>query len=288
MNSDFDLLPISSNAVSVGDVFGQLRVVATGRKKSDGRSIAVCKCSCGSDDRQIRFDALTSGRTVSCGCIHKERTSTHKMSKHRHYKRWWGMIDRCSNKKNPSYAHYGGRGIKVCERWLDINNYIADLPDGYFEGAEIDRIDNNGDYEPGNVRWATTSENCDNRRTRHSIEFMGQAKSITAWAKDIGINEATLRDRLFTSNWSIEKAITTPRMTPEEVGRLVTNKRWAGHAAKRKSVPRHLTVKRFEYLGKQMSIRELSEETGISIDLLRKRLCERNWPIEKAVKKPKG
>ena len=287
MVSDFDLSPIASDTVSVGDIFGRLYVLSIGRDKKSGRRVAVCKCSCGSVEKIIRLDSLTSRRTVSCGCFHKEASSTHLMTNNRHYKRWWGMIDRCTNEKNPSYDRYGGRGIKVCERWRDIRNYLSDLPDGYFEGAEIDRIDNNGDYEPGNVRWATASQNCDNRRTRHSIEFLGVTKSLMAWSRDIGISETSLRERLFVRNWPIEKALTTPPIRNSEAGKNGCDARWRGHTAKRKPVPRHITVKRFEYLGKQMSIRDLSDETGISIDLLRKRLCERNWPIEKAVKKPK-
>lgn len=282
MISKLGLSHIKSQAIKVGDCFGRLTVLAVGQVKETRRTFAVCQCSCGSSPKQIRFDSLLKGVTQSCGCFHKEQTSTHRMTKNHHYKRWWHMVDRCTNPNAPAYADYGGRGIKVCDRWMDVANFIADLPEGYFPGAEIDRYpDNDGNYEPGNVRWATSAENADNRRSRHLIELNGKTQSLTAWARDVGISESTMRDRLFVSKWPKEIALTEPAMSAKDVRTLGLSIRWAGHVTPPKKSPR--VLKRFEYKGNSMSIRDISELTGISVALLRKRLCERGWPIEKAV-----
>lgn len=106
------------------------------------------------------------------------------------------MLDRCYREKNYSYKYYGSRGIKVCDEWKDIRNFetwVKEHP--YFEGATLDRIDPNGDYEPNNCRWATMFEQCKNRRNSILIEWNGEIHNITEWAKIIGINRSTLNNR---------------------------------------------------------------------------------------------
>lgn len=281
MITEFNLEKSNSKVVVVGDKFGRLTVLETG-KRAGRKYFAVCQCDCGSDPKAIRFESLLSGLTSSCGCYQRQQSTTHGLTKSPHYKRWLHMIDRCTNESCAAYKDYGGRGIKVCDRWLDVANFVADLPDGYFDGAEIDRIDNDGDYEPGNVRWATTSDNCDNRRSGRYLTHNGKTQSISRWAEETGINEGTLRSRIDDSGWSISDALEASVLSASESGKIGCASRWAGHTAKPKKTPRHLLVRRFEYQGKNLSIREISDLTGISVDLLRKRICERGWPIEKA------
>lgn len=114
------------------------------------------------------------------------------------YNSYRGMIDRCYREKNASYKYYGGRGIKVCKEWHNISNFekwVNEHP--FFEGATIDRIDSNGDYEPNNCRWASMFEQCNNRRNSILIEWNGTTHSITEWAMILGINRSTLHNRYY-------------------------------------------------------------------------------------------
>lgn len=106
------------------------------------------------------------------------------------------MKSRCYREKDPSYKYYGGRGIKVCEEWLNIRNFekwVEQNP--YFEGATIDRIDCDGDYSPENCRWATMYEQDNNRRNTIMIEWKGECHSLSDWSQIIGVNKSTLKNR---------------------------------------------------------------------------------------------
>ena len=106
------------------------------------------------------------------------------------------MMSRCYRKKDASYKSYGGRGIAVCEEWHDISvfeKWVNEHP--YFEGATLDRIDSNGNYEPSNCRWATMFEQCQNRRNSVLIEYNGERHSLSEWANITGINRSTLSNR---------------------------------------------------------------------------------------------
>jgi hypothetical protein len=123
---------------------------------------------------------------------------------------WHRAKDRCKNPNNPKFKHYGGRGIKMCQEWRDsFAAFIASMgrrPAGRYT---LDRIDNNGDYEPGNCRWATyAAQNRNNRRTR-LLTFQGKTHCITDWADILGMSRATLYGRIYRG-WSTEKALTAP------------------------------------------------------------------------------
>lgn len=106
------------------------------------------------------------------------------------------MKSRCYREKDPSYKYYGGRGIKVCEEWLDIRNFEAWVKENpWFEGATLDRIDCNGDYEPDNCRWATMYEQDNNRRNTIILEWNGEAHSISDWSKITGLKRSTIANR---------------------------------------------------------------------------------------------
>ncbi len=128
------------------------------------------------------------------------------------YSSWAAMRSRCTSPGNPNYPNYGGRGITICDRWNSFEAFLADMGERPSLSHSIDRIDNDGNYEPGNCRWASPKEQRANQRNLnrgHRITFNGQTLTIRAWAKTLGIKEITLGYRLRT--WgSIEKCLTEP------------------------------------------------------------------------------
>jgi hypothetical protein len=161
-----------------GEVFGRLTVLEDVWRAHDGAR-CLCECEGGTEVSVANPERLKNGRTKSCGCLRREGQTTHGFSKHPLYGTWYGMIDRCTNPKNPNYPNYGGRGlkaVKVCERWRDPWLFAEDIerecgprpPGKYLSGVPLytlDRIDVDGDYEPGNVRWLDQSGQVRNQRT---------------------------------------------------------------------------------------------------------------------------
>lgn len=136
----------------------------------------------------------------------------HGLAGKRIYQNYYGMIARCYNPKDPTYAHYGARGIKVCDEWrkdkMAFFNWA--FANGYEKGLSIDRIDVNGDYSPQNCRWATTKQQANNKRTSHFVEINGETHTISEWAEISGILKSTIRERI-VHGFPEERLLEKPR-----------------------------------------------------------------------------
>ena len=183
-----------------GQKFGRLTVVSLD-KNIKGKIYWLCKCDCGKIVSVLR-SSLTSGNTKSCGCykrnLDKKRFRKHGMTNTRIYRIWSGMKKRCNNPKDSNYNFYGGRNIKVCEDWEKnfINFYNWAMANGYKEDLTIDRINNNGNYEPSNCRWITQAEQTRNERSNVRITIDGKTKLLSEWARESGIDRRTIAKRI--------------------------------------------------------------------------------------------
>lgn len=190
---------------------------------STGKHIArwLVQCDCGSKPFEINGINLKYGRTKSCGCLRREQLIarnkeikvTHGLVGTRIYNIWRGMIRRCYFPGLKAYANYGGRGIKVCDEWKDsvATFYEWAINNGYQDNLTIDRINNDGNYEPSNCRWTTYKIQGNNTRSCRYIEYDGKKLTISQWAEETGIGRKTIERRL-NVGWSVEDALTiSPR-----------------------------------------------------------------------------
>jgi transcription elongation factor Elf1 len=195
----------------VGEKFGRL-VVKRLAKMHNRKAFWECVCDCGKKVI-VSGSHLKSGHSESCGCLQSDIARqihvTHGMKGTSEYNTWVRMRQRCENQTDKSYKNYGGRGIRVCERWHKFENFLEDMGPRP-RGRSIDRIDNDGDYTPDNCRWAASSAQNNNRRDNNYIFFRGQKKTLSQWAFALGINYHSLSSRLHKLGWTVERAFTTP------------------------------------------------------------------------------
>lgn len=193
----------------VGNVYSRLTVISfhsIGFANYHGASWN-CQCQCG-NVVTIRSCSLGSGLTKSCGCLQTDLLKTHGGTKTKEFRVWMQMKARCKNPKDKAYKDYGGRGIKVCERWREFGDFIADMGKCP-AGRSLDRINNNGDYEPGNCRWATKKEQANNTRQTKMIEYKGRTMALRYWCDELNLNHAKTRIRIFQHGWTVERAFTS-------------------------------------------------------------------------------
>lgn len=233
-----------------GKIFGQLVVIERAPVR-DGILRWRCRCeACGAQTDVRSGNLRRVGKTKTCGCL-RER---HGASGTPMYNAWCMMRERCSSPNNCQYQHYGGRGISVCERWGSFAAFVEDMGPRP-KGHSIDRIDNDGDYEPGNCRWSTSKEQANNRRSNRCVVFKGKRKTLAQWGDETGINWGTIRTRI-DLGWTPHKALTTPVRGSRTI----------------------------IYRGEEKTLSEWSRCTGIQITTLDKRL--KKWPIHKAFTEP--
>jgi hypothetical protein len=194
-----------------GKTFGRLTVVKRSQRMKDNsgttRDYWHCICSCGNKEMvEIQGKHLRSGTTESCGCIVKK----HGMRDSIEYSTWRSMRKRCLDLNNKQYDRYGGRGIKICDRWNKFENFYADMGDRPSKLHSIDRIDNDGDYTPENCKWSTDVEQNTNRGDFNKpLTYNGITMTQSQWAKKMGCRDNVLNNRL-KAGWSVEKTLSTP------------------------------------------------------------------------------
>lgn len=202
-----------------GKKFGRWNVISLSHQNQKGLPYWKCVCDCGVK-RVVRGVSLTCGESKSCGCYHKERVSTHNMTGLPTFKSWDSMKQRCTNANSPDYPKYGGRGITVCDRWLNsFDNFLEDMGQRP-KSRTLDRKDNNGNYEPDNCRWATVAEQLSNRRNTVKTLYNDTMYTIRELSEISGLKEKIIRDRLY-ADWPIEKIMVTPSRKCKKLGEIL-------------------------------------------------------------------
>lgn len=196
--------------IQVGDRLEHATVInlhSEHSKKNGTRKCWLLLCECGTEF-VTREDSLTSGHTVSCGCISKKNLNKNRFKHGKHatrtYRIWAGI------KRRASFGgDYFDKGIFVCTEWLEFENFYNDMGDAP-DGCSIDRIDNYKGYSKDNCRWATNAQQARNKRSNINIQYQGRTMCLADWAIESGINEDTLYARLVRYKWPLEKAMTEP------------------------------------------------------------------------------
>lgn len=191
--------------------FGRLRVIRSIGSRS-GRQFWKCLCSCG-NVTDVESSSLVRGNTTSCGCARYENatasSTTHGMSHLPEYSTWKSIRRRCLVETSKDYKDYGGRGIKICDTWIEsFENFYADMGPRPSPNHSIDRENNNGNYEPGNCRWTTAEEQALNKRTTRYVIYHGESIPMVQLARTHGINYSRLK-YLLNKGYSAEDAVAT-------------------------------------------------------------------------------
>lgn len=197
-----------------GKKFGKLTAIRLASSSSkDGHARWHCDCDCGGKSI-VNSNNLRTGNTKSCGCMQIKSGKNNSCFKDgrshmREYYLWFEIRSRCLNKNSKSYKNYGGRGISICSRWESFENFIADMGKRPTPDHSIDRIDNDGDYEPDNCRWATRRQQANNKRSNVNLTMNGETKTIAQWVRKTGFDHSTIRRRI-KMGWPVEKILTHP------------------------------------------------------------------------------
>lgn len=185
--------------------FGKLLVLEQAPNRSKHRAWK-CVCDCGKE-KVLTTEQFYQGTVKSCGCLRFK----HGLRNTASYDIWCNMIRRCDNPEAEEYPNYGGRGIKVCDRWRGdsgMQNFYEDMGERP-TGLSLDRIDNDGPYSPENCRWATIKQQSMNKRNTRLVTYRGETKPLMEWASIVGIRYIRLIHRL-RKNWTVERAFETP------------------------------------------------------------------------------
>ena len=255
----------------IGKKFNRWTVLGFASRKNN-QDYYNCICDCGVE-KDVNYYRLVNNTSKSCGCYSREVHSElmkkrnrennpsfkHGLWKTRLFKIWDGMLQRCLNPNDKDYKNYGGRGIRICKTWQNDFKKFYDwsMKNGYRDGLQIDRINNNGGYHYLNCRWTTPKVQGNNRRTNHIVEYKGKKYTLSQLADAFNMSNSLVDNRI-RAGWSIEKIVETP-------------------------VKSHSL---FKYNGELKTITELSKICGLSVSILSSRIVRRKWDVEKAVNTP--
>ena len=185
--------------------FGRLTALYKLHNCSKKRVHYLCICDCG-NFTEVASNNLTNGKIKSCGCL---RGKNHHKCDTRLYRIYYNMKNRCYNKDLPQYKDWGGRGITLCDEWL--NDFMAfynwAIENGYNDSLSIDRVDNDGNYEPLNCRWVTSKQQSRNTRRNNNITINGEMHCLSEWCEILNLNYSNVLSRIYKLNWSIEEAL---------------------------------------------------------------------------------
>lgn len=191
-----------------GTVFGRLTVTGEPVRIGNNLCLPVC-CTCGNEKTVLKSN-LVSGATSSCGCLNAEltgiRSRKHPVGSKKTYDIWHAMLSRCNNPENAHYHNYGGRGIRVCKRWHQFQNFWEDMGPAP-AGLTLERVKNHKGYSKGNCEWVTRQVNLMNKRTTVRVVFRGVEMNLKQLSTLCGVPWRNLYHRLYVQNWSIEDAI---------------------------------------------------------------------------------
>jgi len=260
-----------------GEKFGRLTVIGNREVNDKGRPEFECVCECGTITT-VQLNYLTTGQTKSCGCLLLDAQNSKKglASKYpKEYKSWLGCRSRC-NPTHKSNEEYVKNDIQVCYGWDNLVNGFTNFMEDMGERPEpknnysLERKDVRGDYEPSNCRWATKKDQARNKTSTRYLTYKAKTQCLQAWADETGLNRSTITTRIDRDSWSIEEALTTPSSV-QHVGR---------NDKSRQDTGMHL-----EYKGENLSLRQWSKRTGISMQTLRNR-SNKGWNTKDILHKP--
>lgn len=259
-----------------GKKHGKLKIIkeeSLHQKNGKKTLYLICECDCG-NTYQTNPSNIVNGKVFSCGCAKKQRYSppSHGMSKTRFYKIWMGILKRCGNANNPGHPNYGGRGITVCDKWIDFIGFKDDMYEGYEEHVKqygesdtsIERINVNGNYTKDNCTWATRKEQNTNTRQVKHYEYKGELLDLAEIARREGINYRTLRGRILEYGWTLDMALERSQL-------LGTKKR----------------TLLYNYKGKMLPLKEISKLEGIGYTTMFNRVKNIGLSLEDALNKEK-
>lgn len=239
----------------MGRRFGKLIVLSEAAPSLHGKSRWLCQCDCGKT-RAIGQAELRNGDAKSCGCSKRRWDGRSCVIE---YQSWCDMLKRCYRPTSQRYPHYGGRGIAVCDRWrLSFENFLADMGRKPTSSHTLDRINVHGNYEPGNCRWATRSEQMRNKQSTRLYPFRGKRRSLAEISELCGVEINALFKRI-ARGWSISRATTLP--------------------------PQSRPVY-YDFHGTRVTKTDLCRITGISVSTLRHRILKLGMSAEEAASIP--
>lgn len=218
---------------------GRWTVLSRAENTKQGQAQWLCRCECGTE-KVLKSIIIRREISKSCGCL-KLEVLVKRSTKHGHatggitptYHTWASMVARCTNSNSREWKNYGGRGISVCERWMTFANFLADMGEKP-EGLSLDRFpDMNGNYELGNCRWASDTQQARNKRNNRLLSYKGDIKSLAEWAEILGVNRLYIHNRL-RRGMTVEQAFDTsdcrgPRKHFVFDGMSKTISGWARH-----------------------------------------------------------